>query len=66
MLVVNRYRTLIQAGRRRTMSECQEDCDEVTFSTIVFGSQMDVHEVSSHLPGDWEDQKEKRINAFQA
>ena len=44
---------------------CFQDCHEVTFTTIVFGNELDVNEVSRFLPGDWEEEKEKRLKHFQ-
>uniref|UniRef100_A0A915B5R5 Uncharacterized protein n=3 Tax=Parascaris univalens TaxID=6257 RepID=A0A915B5R5_PARUN len=45
--------------------QCPEDCTEVSFTTIVFGNHLDVNEITTFLPGDWEDEKEKRLNNFQ-
>ncbi|VDK42049.1 unnamed protein product [Anisakis simplex] len=45
--------------------QCPEDCTEVSFTTIVFGNRLDVNEIASFLPGDWEEEKEKRLTNFQ-
>uniref|UniRef100_A0A183V3P7 Acid-sensing ion channel 5 n=1 Tax=Toxocara canis TaxID=6265 RepID=A0A183V3P7_TOXCA len=45
--------------------QCPEDCTEVSFTTIVFGNHLDVNEIATFLPGDWEEEKEKRLNNFQ-
>uniref|UniRef100_A0A0N5AE45 Amiloride-sensitive cation channel 5 n=1 Tax=Syphacia muris TaxID=451379 RepID=A0A0N5AE45_9BILA len=45
--------------------KCPEDCNEITYTTIVFGSNLDSNEITSYLPSDWDDVKEKRLNDFQ-
>uniref|UniRef100_A0AC35TXF3 Nicastrin n=1 Tax=Rhabditophanes sp. KR3021 TaxID=114890 RepID=A0AC35TXF3_9BILA len=45
-------------------NKCPEDCSDVRFTTIVFGNELDVNEVSSLLPINWEDEKEKKISDF--
>uniref|UniRef100_A0AC34F7I8 Uncharacterized protein n=1 Tax=Panagrolaimus sp. ES5 TaxID=591445 RepID=A0AC34F7I8_9BILA len=53
-------------GRALELTQaCFQDCHEVTFTTIVFGNELDVNEVSRFLPGDWEEEKEKRLSNFQ-
>uniref|UniRef100_A0A0K0EU25 Acid-sensing ion channel 1 n=1 Tax=Strongyloides venezuelensis TaxID=75913 RepID=A0A0K0EU25_STRVS len=43
---------------------CPEDCDDIRYNTIVFGNELDVGELSSLLPVNWEDEKERRIEKF--
>uniref|UniRef100_A0A914X325 Uncharacterized protein n=1 Tax=Plectus sambesii TaxID=2011161 RepID=A0A914X325_9BILA len=44
---------------------CPEDCDDVSYSTIIFGNPLDSASIASHLPSDWEEEKEKKLSAFQ-
>ncbi|KAK6045276.1 hypothetical protein COOONC_17219, partial [Cooperia oncophora] len=44
---------------------CPEDCDEVSFSSVVFGGRLVTSDLTSLLPGDWEDVKEAKVNQFQ-
>jgi len=44
---------------------CPEDCNDITYSTIIFGNPLDIGTTSSHLPSDWDDEKEKRLKRFQ-
>lgn len=44
---------------------CPEDCNDVSYSTIIFGNPLDSASIASHLPSDWEDEKEKKLAAFQ-
>ncbi|KAI6201683.1 hypothetical protein M3Y96_00868700 [Aphelenchoides besseyi] len=43
---------------------CPYDCKDISFSTIVFGNELH-SDITHFLPGDWEDEKEKRLEKFQ-
>uniref|UniRef100_A0A1I7U735 DHC_N1 domain-containing protein n=1 Tax=Caenorhabditis tropicalis TaxID=1561998 RepID=A0A1I7U735_9PELO len=44
---------------------CPDDCEDISFSSIVFGGKLSASEIVSMLPSDWEDTKEKRLAAYQ-
>ncbi|UMM35363.1 hypothetical protein L5515_008022 [Caenorhabditis briggsae] len=44
---------------------CPDDCEDISFSSIVFGGKLSASEIVSMLPSDWEDTKEKRLTAYQ-
>uniref|UniRef100_A0A8R1HJ28 Uncharacterized protein n=1 Tax=Caenorhabditis japonica TaxID=281687 RepID=A0A8R1HJ28_CAEJA len=44
---------------------CPDDCEDISFSSIVFGGKLSSSEIVSLLPSDWEDTKEKRVAAYQ-
>ncbi|CAI5453052.1 unnamed protein product [Caenorhabditis angaria] len=44
---------------------CPDDCEEITYSSIVFGGKLNPSEIISLLPSDWEDTKEKRVGEYQ-
>ncbi|VDO84518.1 unnamed protein product [Haemonchus placei] len=44
---------------------CPEDCEEVSFSSVVFGGRLVASDLTSVLPGDWEDLKEAKVTEFQ-
>ncbi|PAV69223.1 hypothetical protein WR25_01563 [Diploscapter pachys] len=46
-------------------SYCPEDCEDVTFSSIVFGGRLVPTEIISLLPSDWDEMKEKKMIEFQ-
>uniref|UniRef100_A0A7E4VU83 Amiloride-sensitive sodium channel n=1 Tax=Panagrellus redivivus TaxID=6233 RepID=A0A7E4VU83_PANRE len=63
---VTKWKNEALDGRALELTQaCFQDCQEVTFTTIVFGNELDVNEVSRFLPGDWEEEKEKRLKHFQ-
>ncbi|KAE9550003.1 hypothetical protein FO519_006788 [Halicephalobus sp. NKZ332] len=63
---VHKWKNEPLRGRALALTQaCFQDCHEVTFTTIVFGNELDVNEVSRFLPGDWEEEKEKRLKHFQ-
>ncbi|RCN32491.1 hypothetical protein ANCCAN_21701 [Ancylostoma caninum] len=45
--------------------ECPENCEDVTFSSVVFGGRLTPSDVSPFLPSDWEDIKESKVAEFQ-
>ncbi|CAJ0590074.1 unnamed protein product [Cylicocyclus nassatus] len=45
--------------------ECPENCEDVSFSSVVFGGRLNPSDVSPFLPVDWEDIKESKVLAFQ-
>ncbi|CAD6193898.1 unnamed protein product [Caenorhabditis auriculariae] len=44
---------------------CPEDCEDISFSSIVFGGKLVHSEILSLLPSDWEETKEKRLAKYQ-
>jgi hypothetical protein len=47
------------------MGGCSHDCGDISYTTVVFGNDLHSGDISHFLPGDWEDQKEKRLKTFQ-
>ncbi|EYC21577.1 hypothetical protein Y032_0019g3907 [Ancylostoma ceylanicum] len=45
--------------------QCPENCEDVTFSSVVFGGRLTSSDVSPFLPSDWEDIKESKVAEFQ-
>ncbi|KAK6755745.1 hypothetical protein RB195_014250 [Necator americanus] len=45
--------------------KCPENCEDVTFSSVVFGGRLTPADVSPFLPSDWEDIKESKVLEFQ-
>ncbi|VDO83155.1 unnamed protein product [Heligmosomoides polygyrus] len=44
---------------------CPDDCEDVSYSTVVFGGRLVTSDLPSLLPGDWEDVKESKVAEFQ-
>ncbi|CAD5216505.1 unnamed protein product [Bursaphelenchus okinawaensis] len=55
----------ISEKTQKFLTSCVNDCDEVSFTTIVFGNDLHSSDITHYLPGDWEDEKEKRLANFQ-
>lgn len=47
------------------MGGCAHDCRDISYTSVVFGNDLHSGDVSHFLPGDWEDEKEKRLEKFQ-
>uniref|UniRef100_A0A914CD37 Uncharacterized protein n=2 Tax=Acrobeloides nanus TaxID=290746 RepID=A0A914CD37_9BILA len=63
---VHRIKNEPLSGRAlQQLQNCPQDCTDVSLTTIVFGNELDVNEISRFLPGDWEEEKEKRLKQFQ-
>ncbi|CAB3396865.1 unnamed protein product [Caenorhabditis bovis] len=43
---------------------CPDDCEDISFSSIVFGGRLSPSDIVSLLPSDWEDTKEKRVAEY--
>jgi hypothetical protein len=47
------------------MGGCAHDCTDVSYTSVVFGNDLHSDDVTHFLPGDWEEEKEKRLEKFQ-
>ncbi|GMR58836.1 hypothetical protein PMAYCL1PPCAC_29031, partial [Pristionchus mayeri] len=48
----------------KTYEECPEDCNDISFSSVVFGGELSSSEVATLVRTDWEEDKEKRLTQF--
>ncbi|KAI6177631.1 hypothetical protein M3Y97_00928900 [Aphelenchoides bicaudatus] len=47
------------------MGGCAHDCNDISYTSVVFGNDLHTGDITHFLPGDWEDEKEKRLEKFQ-